>query len=227
MYKNFLFIIFTVSFVLLMGDRAISACDSISHSPKLKVNIPAPQVRYIYNLSGEAFNKALGQSNELSKDGQEYLIPGFTKGKVANKVNIIEKVYELEDGSKCVFADTIEYHFGYPVIEVYVIADYAKKSCQRKWILRHEVGHIKIYKKTLLEAKAAVTKKALAAAGKIKPIKIKNDEELTPQLQNMQNLFLQEMQPFVVKYEQVLKDRNLGYDSEDTYGDLAEKCESW
>jgi len=121
-----------------------AACPSIA-DPVVSVQIADPGPRVSSTKSLAQINVMAG-SHGLAREG--FRVLGMTQIKIASQVRV--RYEHQPNGAKtCVSVGRVDVNFGLKEHDVNVPREYARGSCQFNFVMRHEMAHVDVNRRTV------------------------------------------------------------------------------
>ena len=130
--------------VLGFSSDARAACPRVA-TPAVSVRVADPGPRVSSTKSLSQIN-AMAGSHGLSRKG--FRVLGLTEIQIASAVKVR---YEQRPsgGATCVNVSKVEVRFGLQNHHVHVPREYRRGSCQFKVVMRHEMAHVDVNRRTV------------------------------------------------------------------------------
>ncbi|HEY9164492.1 MAG TPA: hypothetical protein VIN57_07755 [Magnetovibrio sp.] len=157
-------------FVLTLGGwgfatAALAACPRVGE-PAVSVQVVDPGPRVVTTKSIKQINTMAG-SHGLSKPGFQVL--GMTEISIDSGVKVSYRGQPVGQ-TVCVNVEKVEGHFGLKKHFVNVPREYPRESCQYNVVLRHEMAHVDVNRRTVrkyADVLKAEVRRALRITGSV------------------------------------------------------------
>ena len=130
--------------VLWFPFAAQAACARVP-APNVSVRVVDPGPRVISTKSLQQINAIAGSHGMLRKG---FLVLGMTEIRIDSGINV--RFQGAPRGqSTCVSVSKVEVRFGLKNHIVHVPREYARGSCQFRFVMRHEMAHVDVNRRTV------------------------------------------------------------------------------
>jgi hypothetical protein len=153
-----LYLSFEVGAVEAWAAEARAACPSVS-DPSISVQVIDPGPSVVSTQSLDEINVMAG-SHGLMRNG--FRVLGMTEVKIDSAVNMRFKGQSVGN-TVCVSVSRVEVHFGLKKHVVHVPREYPRGSCKYNVVMRHEMAHVDVNRRTVRKYADALRVEMLSA----------------------------------------------------------------
>ena len=198
--------------------------------PKITINFPIPQVKYITNLTPKQFCAKLGQPECHTENSSIFCTKGVTVPPVISSLQLILKAQPIIYKRKtytCPTAIDIIVKYQEPTINVYLSSEYAKSSCAYRVIKEHENYHVEIFKQSIPFYKPQIHKYLIQEANQLPAYSPRTSKDV----QNIANKYVrilsQKLQPVQQYINDTINAKNAAIDTPEAYWNQQKQCTQW
>ncbi len=198
-------------------------CPALKIPIKIDFRMRKPKSATDDSLSSKqltAYKSSLGSGGK----SHEGTLLGLTVARPVFWVAAQPEIFTGLDGSSCAQIRNIRAKMGYENMEVFVVSDYKRGTCEYRSIHAHELRHVNIFNRVLKTHAHKMRKETKRQAQKIGAIRV-SDPQLASNI--LSDTLLKRLQPAVDKFLKTLDRSHAVVDTQHNYRNEQAECGKW
>ena len=209
-----LFFILTLLLFFTSSAFCNDDCSTLSINPNIKVISSYGKLVFDNTRSKEELTSLAEQQNYLEKG---LFANGLSTANINFDITLKTQTISLNNGVYCVVPDEIIVFLGIDSPIIYISKELKENSCEYNIVMQHEKTHQQINKKTLEYYLPLFKSASTTIIKSIKPVSIKNAEDLNIITNNYIQTYNQKLNPLVDFIKKELFNQQQKLDNPDNY----------
>lgn len=202
-----------------------AVCGTPPQAPVVEIAISEPEVVLDHSRSKAELTTLAAEEYGYSH-GAGHIVFGLTTALISSQLSVQTLTRERSDGVYCTWPGRVTATVAFEgPITVHVAREYAKRTCQHRAVLRHEMEHVEVYKATLRDYDKRLRRALERAVDKGRfPITDRKRDKIDAELRD----YFQAAFSGAVAAVQSEQDRlNARLDTPEGYRRTRDLCDSW
>lgn len=180
---------------------ALSLCSAIKVEPEVHISTSYGKLAYDFSKNTQEITAI---SANLGRKERGLFASGLATIKIDKEYEVGVTSEPLSGGGYCVYPSIINVFIGFSQPKIYISKELTPQSCRYNLVMRHEQTHQRINKTTLDYFLPIFKSTIFEMSRKIKPVKIKNQEDLHRINEQISNDFAKDFEKISSVFQQEL-----------------------
>ena len=151
------------------GARADQLCPRVDGGVKISVNVKPFNIAYNHRLSKRELANKVRRSRGKTLSAYEQPL-GLTMWSSEYALNYQPQVAQLSTRKYCARIDTVKLDLIIKDMDVYVVREYPRGSCQYAAVLAHEHDHVEVARSVMTRYRGHFEAQIWSIAGRLQPV---------------------------------------------------------